>query len=44
MGGALVLMIGFNLLHLKKIKTGNFIMALVVIILFVIAEPYLPGL
>ena len=43
-GGALVMMIGLNLLHLKKIKTGNFIMALVVVLVFIAAEPYLPGL
>ena len=38
-GGALILMIGFNLLGLKQIKTGNFIMALPVIAVFVLADP-----
>ncbi|MDR3200225.1 MAG: DUF554 domain-containing protein [Spirochaetales bacterium] len=38
-GGALILMIGFNLLQLKNIKTGNFIMALVVIAVLVLLDP-----
>jgi uncharacterized membrane protein YqgA involved in biofilm formation len=43
-GGALVMMIGFNLLGLRKIKTGNFIVALLVVAVFVFLEPYLPKL
>jgi uncharacterized membrane protein YqgA involved in biofilm formation len=39
-GGALVLMIGFNLLEIKKLKTGDFLPALVFSVLFVIAMPY----
>jgi uncharacterized protein len=39
-GGALVLMIGLNLLDIKKLKTGDFLPALVFIVLFVIAMPY----
>jgi uncharacterized membrane protein YqgA involved in biofilm formation len=38
-GGALVLMIGFNLLQLKQIKTGNFIVALAVIAVLVLCDP-----
>jgi uncharacterized membrane protein YqgA involved in biofilm formation len=38
-GGALVLMIGFNLLQLKQIKTGNFIMALAVIAVLAVCDP-----
>jgi uncharacterized membrane protein YqgA involved in biofilm formation len=39
-GGAFVLMIGFNLLDIKKLKTGDFLPALVFTVLFVIAMPY----
>jgi uncharacterized membrane protein YqgA involved in biofilm formation len=37
-GGALVLMIGINLLGLAKLKTANFIPALLLIVLFVAVE------
>ena len=40
-GGLLVVMIGINLLKLKEIKTANFIPALVLIVLFQIASPWL---
>lgn len=39
-GGAFVLMIGLNLLDIKKLKTGDFLPALLFTILFVIAMPY----
>lgn len=39
-GGAFVLMIGLNLLDIKKLKTGDFLPALVFTALFVIAMPY----
>jgi uncharacterized membrane protein YqgA involved in biofilm formation len=39
-GGAFVLMIGLNLLDIKKLKTGDFLPALIFTILFVIAMPY----
>ncbi len=38
-GGAMVLMIGFNLLALKKIKTANFLPALVLVVLFALFDP-----
>ncbi|MDR1933097.1 MAG: DUF554 domain-containing protein [Spirochaetales bacterium] len=38
-GGALILMIGFNLLELKHIKTGNFIAALVITAVLVLCDP-----
>lgn len=38
-GGAIIVMIGLNLLGLKKIKTANFLPALVIEILFVILVP-----
>jgi uncharacterized membrane protein YqgA involved in biofilm formation len=37
-GGALVLMIGVNLLGLAKLKTANFLPALLLIVLFVVLE------
>lgn len=40
-GGILIIMIGINLLKLKKIKTANFIPSLVLVILFMIADPWL---
>jgi hypothetical protein len=42
-GGALIIMIGLNLLDLKKIKTGNFLPALLVVLLFIALEPYIPA-
>jgi uncharacterized membrane protein YqgA involved in biofilm formation len=38
-GGALVLMIGFNLLQLKQIKTSNFIVALALTAALVLCDP-----
>ncbi|MDC7235488.1 MAG: DUF554 domain-containing protein [Spirochaetales bacterium] len=43
-GGCLIMMIGINLLKLKKIKTANFIPAIILIILFQIADPYMAHL
>ena len=43
-GGAMIVMIGINLLGLKKIKTANFLPALVIEILFVILVPMVKGL
>ncbi len=40
-GGAMVIMIGINLLKLKQIRTGDFIPALVVIVPMVLLDPYL---
>ncbi len=37
-GGALVVMIGINLLGIAKLKTANFLPALVLIVLFVVGE------
>lgn len=42
-GGAIVMMIGLNLLGLTKIPTGNFIMALVLAVVFAIIDPGLPA-
>jgi uncharacterized membrane protein YqgA involved in biofilm formation len=39
-GGALVLMIGLSLLDIKKLKTGDFLPALVFTVLFVLVMPY----
>jgi len=43
-GGALIIMIGINLIGLKKIKTANFLPALVIELLFVIFVPMIKGL
>jgi uncharacterized membrane protein YqgA involved in biofilm formation len=40
-GGLMVVMISLNLLELKKIPTGNFLPALVVVIGFVLADPWI---
>lgn len=38
-GGALIVMIGINLLGLKKIKTADFVPALLVVVAFVLLDP-----
>ncbi|MFW5694742.1 MAG: DUF554 domain-containing protein [Alkalispirochaeta sp.] len=38
-GGAMVVMIGLNLLELRTIKTADFLPSLVIVVLFVIADP-----
>ncbi|MBR5646914.1 MAG: DUF554 domain-containing protein [Treponema sp.] len=43
-GGAIIIMIGINLLGLKKIKTANFLPALVIEIIFVILVPLVKNL
>lgn len=43
-GGILILMIGLNLLQLKDIKTGNFLPALLLILLATILEPLVVAL
>ena len=40
-GGLMVVMISLNLLELKKIPTGNFLPALVVVVGFVLLDPWL---
>jgi len=40
-GGALVVMIGINLLDLKRIKTADFVPALLVVIAFVLLDPWI---
>jgi len=40
-GGALILMIGINLLDLKHIRTADFIPAILVVIAFVLADPWI---
>ncbi|MFQ3621389.1 MAG: DUF554 family protein [Spirochaetales bacterium] len=43
-GGALVMMIGLNLLNLRKVKTGNFLPALIIVLGLIALEPFLPKL
>lgn len=40
-GGCLIVMIGLNLLDMKKIKTANFLPAMIIIVLFVLLDPYI---
>lgn len=41
-GGALIIMIGLNLLEVRRLKTGNFLPAMLITILFVLAMPFIP--
>jgi uncharacterized membrane protein YqgA involved in biofilm formation len=43
-GGVLVLMVGLNLLALKKIKTANFLPALLFTVVFVLLSPFFTSL
>ena len=43
-GGAVIIMIGLNLLGLKKIKTANFLPGLLIEVVFVICVPLVKGL
>lgn len=40
-GGILIVMIGINMLDLKKLKTGNFIPALLVVLVLTVLQPHL---
>ena len=40
-GGALIVMIGINLLGLKRIRTADFVPALLVVIVFVLLDPWI---
>jgi uncharacterized membrane protein YqgA involved in biofilm formation len=42
-GGALLLMIGINLLGIARLKTANFLPSIVLMVAFVILAPLLPG-
>lgn len=41
-GGAMIMMIGLNLLSLKKIKTANFLPGLIFVVIYVIIQRYVP--
>ena len=40
----MVVMIGINLLELRTIKTGDFLPGIVLVVLFVLADPFLGSL
>lgn len=40
-GGILVITIGLNLLDIRKVKTANFLPALVLVVVFAVLDPYL---
>ena len=44
MGGALLLMIGINLLGIAKLKTANFLPALLLIVGFVVLLRWFPSI
>ena len=39
-GGAFIVMIGINLLNLRKLKTANYLPALVIVVFLVLADPF----
>lgn len=41
-GGAMILMIGLNLLQLKKIPTANFLPGLVIVVVLTVLDPVIP--
>jgi uncharacterized membrane protein YqgA involved in biofilm formation len=41
LGGSLVIMIGINLLSLRKLKTANYLPGLIIMILLVLVDPYI---
>ncbi len=43
-GGALIILIGINLMGLKKIKTANYLPAVLFSVIFVLCQPYVKGL
>ena len=43
-GGCIIVMIGINLLNLKKIKTANYLPAMILVVIFVILDPYIQNL
>jgi len=43
-GGALIMMIGINLLGIKKIKTANYLPAVLLAVLFVIISPFVKSI
>ena len=43
-GGALIILIGINLMGLKKVKTANYLPAVLFSVLFVLAEPLVKGI
>ena len=43
-GGALIILIGINLMGLKKIKTANYLPAVLFSVIFVLCEPFAKGL
>jgi uncharacterized membrane protein YqgA involved in biofilm formation len=40
-GGILIIMIGINLLDIKKLKTANYLPAIILMVLFVLADPFI---
>ena len=43
-GGALIILIGINLMGIKKVKTANYLPAVLFSVIFVICEPFVKSL
>ena len=43
-GGALIILIGINLMGLKKVKTANYLPAVLFSVIFVLCEPFVKGI
>ncbi len=43
-GGCIIVMIGINLLNLKKIKTANYLPAMILVVIFVLLDPYIQNI
>ncbi len=43
-GGCMIMMIGLNLLEIKKIKTANYLPSMILVVIFVLLDPYIQNL
>lgn len=43
-GGCIIMMIGINLLEIKKIKTANYLPAMILVVIFVLVDPYIQNI
>ena len=43
-GGCMIMMIGLNLLEIKKIKTANYLPAMILVVIFVLLDPYIQNI
>lgn len=43
-GGCMIMMIGLNLLEIKKIKTANYLPSMILVVIFVLLDPYIQNI